>query len=94
MTSTMNARITMNQPKPVTPRIGASAMAQASVVHGRKRKPRNHHPNEPNAMLIRSVNSQMKKIPRRGEMKAANATMHPHMSGETKRSVGGAPAAP
>ena len=45
-------------------------------------------------MLIRSVNSQMKKIPSRGEMKAANATMHPHMSGETKRIAGGALAAP
>ena len=35
-------------------------------------------------MLIRSVKSQMKKIPSRGEMNAANATMHPHMVGRLR----------
>jgi hypothetical protein len=42
-------------------------------------------------MLIRSVKSQMKKIANRGERKAVNATMHPHMAGDTTRPAGGAP---
>jgi hypothetical protein len=36
------------------------------------------------------VNSQMKKTANRGERNAANATMHPHMVGETKRTRVGA----
>jgi hypothetical protein len=45
-------------------------------------------------MLMRSVKSQMKKIANRGEMNAANATMHPHMAGRLSESAGGAHAAP
>ena len=90
MMSTANAKITMNQPKPVTPRTGAYATVQARVVHGRKMKPRNPHQNESNAMLMRSVKSQMKKTANRGEMNAANATMHPHMAGRLSERARGA----
>src|SRR5262245_39908559 len=60
-------------------------MAHASVVHGKKMKPRNPHQNESNAMLIRSVNSHRMKSANLGDKNAANATMHPHMAGNTKR---------
>jgi hypothetical protein len=41
-------------------------------------------------MLIRSVKNQMKKIANRGEMNAANATMHPHMAGRLREPAAGA----
>ncbi len=80
----------MNQPNPLTPLMGAYATAQASVVHGRKMNPRSPHQNESNAMLIRSVKSQTKKIANRGEMNAANATMQPHMVGRLSEPTAGA----
>jgi hypothetical protein len=86
----MKAKITMNQPKPVTPLIGAYAIAHANVVHGKKKKPIRPHQNESNAMLIRSVKSQMKKMASRGEMNEAKATMHPHMDDERNRDSAGA----
>src|SRR5215213_5369597 len=90
MTSTTNANATKNQPKPVTPLIGAYAMAQTNVVHGRKMNPSSPHQNESKAMLIRSVKSQTKKIANRGEMNAANATMQPHMGGRLSDPAAGA----
>ena len=36
--------------------------------------------NELNAMLIRSLNSQTKKMASRGEKNATRATRHPHMA--------------
>ena len=45
-------------------------------------------------MLMRSVNSQMKKTANRGEMNAANATMHPHMAGRLSEPARGALATP
>jgi hypothetical protein len=42
-------------------------------------------------MLIRSLNSQMKKMASRGEMNEARATMHPHIAQETNRHPSGAP---
>ena len=80
----------MNHPKPPTPPRGEYAIAHARVVHGRKMKPRSPHQNELKAMLIRSVKSQMKKIPNLGEMNAANATMQPHMVGRLSEPRGGA----
>jgi hypothetical protein len=41
-------------------------------------------------MLIRSVKSHTRKIPSRGEMNAANATMHPHMAGRLRDPATGA----
>src|SRR6478672_8288812 len=77
--SARNARITTNHPKPVTPWMGAYATAQASVVHGRNRKPMNPIQNELNAMLIRSLNNHTRKMASRGEKNATRATRHPHM---------------
>ncbi len=36
-------------------------------------------------MLIRSPNSQMRKIASAGEMNAASATRHPHMAGRLRQ---------
>src|SRR6476659_6663722 len=77
--SAMNARITRNQPKPVTPRTGAYTHAHASVVHGSRKNPRKPIQKELNAMPIRSVNTQVRNTARRGDASANRATMHPHI---------------
>lgn len=76
--SAQNANATMTQPKPLTPDRGSHAIAHARVVHGSRKNPmigNNQLPS--NAAGMRSVNSQTRNSPNRGEMAEARTIRHP-----------------